>query len=167
MEIDIIKDINKEKLFKELEEKFEEIKKELGFKSGFKEIDEIFFIKDAVLEQGHVSENFSRQLCSRIISIYNSWLGYLHNFIIPNPGSMVSIMENKMISDEDRKIISKIAKKIMAIISTNTLAGLSKNKKLEAGFIDDSVKIWKEYIAPELVKIISKINQKWKEEPEK
>jgi len=165
MEIDIIKNIGKEKLFEELEEKFEEAKKELGFKSSFKEIDNIFFIRDFILEQGHVSESFSRQLCLRISNTFNSWLGYLHNFLIPNPGSMVAIMENKMINEEDKKIISKIAKKIMVMISTNNLVGLSKNKKLEAEFIDDSVKLWKEYINPELIKIVSKINQRWKEEP--
>ena len=77
---------------------------------------------------------------------------------------MVAIMENKMINGEDKKTISKIAKRIMAIVSTNNLIGLTKNKKLEAEFIDDSVKLWKEYINPELIKIITKINKEWKEE---
>ena len=43
---------DKETLLKELREKFEIMKKELGFKASFKELDEIFFIEDFILNAG-------------------------------------------------------------------------------------------------------------------
>lgn len=74
---------NKE-LLNELEEKFKEIKRELGFKSTLNDLDRIFFIRDFILEKGYVSHKFSRQLCFRICETYASWLKHLHNIILPN-----------------------------------------------------------------------------------
>jgi len=41
--------MNNKEILNELEKKFEELKKELGFKSELQDIDEIFYIKDAKL----------------------------------------------------------------------------------------------------------------------
>lgn len=156
--------MSKQELLIELKEKFEETKKELGFKSKFKEINEIFYIEDAVLQMGFVSESFSRQLCRRIVETYNSWLNYLHGLVMPTPGNIFMTMQNKMLSSDDRNKVSEMIKKATAFNSTNNLIGLKKDKKMEASFIDDSVKLWKEYFKPELIKITEKVNKGWKED---
>jgi len=71
--------MNNKEILNELEKKFEELKKELGFKSELQDIDEIFYIKDAILKDGFVSENIDRQICSRIIETYMGWTNYLHS----------------------------------------------------------------------------------------
>ncbi len=152
----------KEEVLKELEEKFEEEKKRLGFKSSFKEIDEIFFIKDYVLNSGFVSETFSRQLCSRIIDTFGNWNNYLHSLILPNPHHMINMNEAKMLNDEDKKSIGKLMSQAIAVMSTNTLVGLTKEKKVEAEFIDDSVKFWNSTYKPKIVELMTKINEGWK-----
>ena len=83
-----------EELLEELKEKFEKTRKELGFKSNFDEINEIFFINDFILHEKFVSEFFSRQLCRRIVDTYNSWVGYLHGLMMPNPSNIFLIINN-------------------------------------------------------------------------
>lgn len=154
--------IDKAELLRELEEKFEVVKKELGFMSSLKELNRIFFIKDAVLGVGFVSENLSRQLCSRIVDTYMNWNNYLHSLIIANPQNMFNINESKMFNEEEKKEITKLMTETMALVSTNTLVGLTKDKSTEAKFIDDSVDFWKKTFCPALIKIIKKVNSGWK-----
>ena len=158
----------KQELLKELKEKFETCKKELGFKATFEELDEIFYIKDSVLDIGFVSESFSRQLCSRIVDSYMNWNNYLHSLIMPNPQSMINMHESKMISEDNmRKDIIKLITQTMAFVSTNTKIGLIKDKKEEADFIDESVKFWNKTFKLKVLKIIEKIVGDWKKDAEK
>jgi len=155
--------MNKKELLEELEEKFKIIKEELGFKSGLEEINSIFFIKDAILNAGFVSESFSRQLCSRIVETYVSWNNYLHSLIVPNPGYLLNMNESKMFDEEERRKIMKLVGESMALISMNQTIGLTKDKKEEGEFIDNAVRFWKKTFKPELIKITKKINSGWKE----
>jgi len=151
-------------LIKELGERFEETKKELGLKSNLEEIDKIFFVKDFILHEKFVSERFSRQLCSRIVETYNKWIGYLHNFVLPNPGNMVSIIENKMLDENEKKKVSEIFKKTLRLTSKNSLIGLTKDKKEEGKFINDAVDFWNSYFEKEMIKIMKKISNCWEAE---
>ena len=54
----------------------------------------------------------------------------------------------------------------MTLVSTNSIIGLTKDKKLEAKFIDNAIKFWKEPFLPELTKIMKKINYGWRKNPE-
>jgi len=154
--------MNKKELLEELKEKFEEIRKELGFKAGLEELNNIFFIQDAVLSAGFVSEKLSRQICGRIVETYSAWNNYLHSLIIPNPGHIINMNESKMFNEEERKNIMNLIASAIALTSSNTVIGLTKNKKQEAEFIDDALKFWKENFKPELIKITEKINKGWK-----
>lgn len=154
---------DKKELLNEMKEKFEDIKKDLKFKSSLEELNNIFYIKDAVLNIGFVSENFSRQLCARIVETYSNWNNYLHSLILPNPQHMINMNESKMFNEEEKKEIVAILTKSLALTSTNTLVGLTKDKQLEGKFIDDSVEFWKQDFHPKLVEFIKKINNGWKE----
>jgi hypothetical protein len=153
----------KEELIKQMREKFEEAKKEIGFKSSLKEIDEIFFIKDYLLEQGFVSENFSRQMCARMRDTFNVWVNYLHSLLMPNPQYLINITEARLFNEEERKEIQKLIKGALALNSSNTLAGLEKDLKLEREFIDGAVEFWKDKFKPGIVKVMKKVNKGWGE----
>ena len=58
--------------------------------------------------------------------------------------------------------MSQLISDAMALISLNSLVGLTKNKKEEAKFIDNSVAFWKERYNPKLTEIMKKINENWK-----
>ena len=74
---------------------------------------------------------------------------------------MISLAEHKMFDDQERNNMIKLMNKILALMSKNTVIGLTKDKKEEAKFIDDSVKLWKKEFTPEMIKIIKKINESW------
>jgi len=152
---------DKETLLKELREKFEIMKKELGFKASFKELDEIFFIEDFILNAGFVSESLSRQMCARIVDAYMNWNNYLHSFIVPNPSNLLNLSESKMLNEEEKKEIGNLLSKSMALASANTLIGLTKNKKNEAEFIDQAAEFWKKTFCPKLIRLMEKVNAGW------
>lgn len=153
----------KEELAGELREKFDEVKKEAGFGAEFKELDEAFFVTDHIMHEGYVSEEFSRQMCSRIRDTLNVWVNYFHSLLMPNPQHLINMTEAKLFKEDDRKKIWNLLKGALALSSSNTLAGLAKDKKLEAEFIDDSLKFWNEEYKPGIVEIMKKANKGWSE----
>lgn len=155
--------IDKESLMKELKQQFDLTKKDLGFKSNFEDLEEIFFLKDAVLSVGFVSDKYSRQLCSRIVDTYMSWISYLHGTVFPQPGNMIAMTENKIFNDTDKKEILDLMKKTLALLTDNNVIKVTRDKKAEAKFIDDSLLFWKKTFEPKLKEILVKSNKGWKE----
>jgi len=153
---------NKE-LLKELDKMFEECKKELGFKTSFKELDSVFFLKDFVISSKFVSQDFSRALCHRIVDTFNGWAGYLNSLIVPNPGIIAHYVESSMFDEDEKKEIVLLYYRVLELASRNPLIVLSKNKKMEGKFIDYAFKFWKKEFQPKMVKIIKKVNSGWAE----
>ncbi|MBR9705451.1 hypothetical protein GOV14_00285 [Candidatus Pacearchaeota archaeon] len=153
--------MDKEKLILELEQKFDETKKDLGFKATFKELDSIFFITDFILEVGFVSDRFSRQLSHRIGNTYVSWLGTMQDIVSPNPHNPVLLAEVKNCDDQDRKDAHDLIKVIMKSLRQNALIGVTKNKKEEKEFIDDSVNNWNKVMKPKITKLYRKFVKNW------
>jgi len=158
---------DKDELIKELQEKFKQSKKELGFSTTFEQMEETFFIKDAVLNTGFVSDGLERQLTARIVDTLMNWNNYLHSLLIPNPQSMINMHESKMFNESNRKEIINLITKSMGIISLNTLNGLTKDKKKQAEFIDNAYNFWKQDFKPELTKIMDKVNKDWNKPEDK
>lgn len=151
----------KTETLQELEREFKKMKSDLGFKSSMEELDKIFFVKDLVLKDGFVSERFSRRLCHRIVETYMDWNGYLHSIVMPNPQSMLNLMESKLFSQEEKKDIMEMMKKIMELSSRNSVIALTFDKKKEAKFIDDAVSFWENEFREKLEKIMVKVNSEW------
>lgn len=152
----------KEDLIKELHEEFGKLKKSSNLKSSFEDINNIFFIEDAVLMSGFVSPGLSRQICSRIAETYNSWTGFLHELIFPNPHNMINMTESKLFSKEERDEMFALIQKVSELIDVNQLAGLSKDKALEAEFIDGAVTLWNSQFKEKLIVLIKKTREGWK-----
>ena len=153
---------DKQELLEELEEKFEKAKSEIGFKASFDEVERIFFINDAILKSGFVSESFSRQLCSRMVETYHSWLSYYHGLVMPNPQNIINLNESKFLDQEDKKGIMNMMSKIISLTDRNNLIGLTKDKKEEAKFIDDAVEFWNSEFEAFSIKVMQKIVDGWK-----
>jgi len=153
-----------EELLKKFREEFKEIKKKLGFKSSFKELNDIFSIEEMVLQEGYVSPLLNRKLSRRIVDIYKSWLNYACDLINPSSNNILILMESRMLSQEDKKKISDIIKRIVSLISSNNLIALTKDEKFEAKFIDDAVHFWNSYFKIEMIKILNKIKEGWDED---
>jgi len=148
-----------EKLIKELEEKFNKAKKELKFNASLTALDKSFFIKDAILKDGFVSERVSRQICFRVVEVFAGWNEYLHSLIMPNPQNMLNMGESKIFSQEEKKEITELMKKIMEISSRNSLIALKQDG--EGNLIDDAFNLWENEFKIKLIGIMSKINKEW------
>ncbi len=151
----------KEKLIKEFENRFEEFKKDYGFKSTLEELDEAFHIRDSVKKDGFLSTRLARQVCYRIVENFMGWNDYLHSLIMPNPQNMLNISESKVFNGDEKKGITELMKTAMRISSKNGLNGLKKEKDEEAKFIDESLKIWNKLFKPKLIEVMTKINNEW------
>jgi hypothetical protein len=154
---------DKEKLIKEYEKEFEDLKKELGFEVSMEELEEEFYIKDYILEIDYIRENLSMQIASRIIDYYRNWSNYLNNILIPNPGFIPHQTEAKLFSsDKDRKQVWEMLELCMKYSSQYSLMFLSKDKKMQKEFIDNSFKDWKNILRPFLKESMSKVYEAWR-----
>ncbi len=149
-------------LLEEFEKAFKDMKDELKFDSSLDELDDIFFLRDNILNSGYVSPKLSRVVCARIRDTFNLWITTLHNYLIPNTQSMLSVTENEVFDDKEKEQITSIMNRFMAFTSKNIVIGLTKDKEQEAKYIDDSVKLWKENL-DKLIKIEKKINKSWED----
>jgi len=149
-------------LLKELEKKFDLLKKELGFRYNLDDIDSIFFIKDYILSVKFISSSLSRQICLRIIDTYTSWISYMHTIIFPQTYDIINLTESGFFNEKEKKEISKMISKVIVLVRTNSIAGLTKDKKIEAWFIDEAVDFWRKEFYSFLIKIIKKVNEGWK-----
>lgn len=156
--------MEQDELIKKLKEEFKKTKEELGFQSTYEEINKIFFIEDDVLGKKLVSNQYSRQLCHRIIDTFSSWNGYLHGIVLPNPANMISQTESGLFDEEEKNKLMKLMNQIMFQVSKNTMVGLTKIKQDESELIDSSVKLWNEELNPELQKVMKKIKEYWEKE---
>jgi len=157
--------MDKEKTLKELKEKFKELKKEVGFKAGLEELDSAFHIQDAVLAEGFVYEDFSRQICLKIIERFMDWHNYLNSLILPNPSFLANQTEAKLFSSsEDKKLIWKLMTGSMKFSSMALLDSIKEQKSLTKELVDGSLDYWKKEFQPNLEKIMKKIHEAWKKE---
>ena len=150
-------------LMMQLEEAFEKTKKELKFKASLSEIDEVFYIKDEILEKGYVSEQFSRQLSGRITDLYQRVYAFLHGIIVPNPNSMLSLQEHQLFNDDNKADIMQLMARIAEMTSRSWLIGLTKDRTAEGKFVDDALSLWHTHVQKSAAEIMKKINRSWNE----
>jgi hypothetical protein len=82
-----------------------------------------------------------------------------------NPGFFANQTEAKLFQSEaDKKMIWDLMKVAMKFSSLHSVVGLSKNKELEARYIDESLVAWKERFNPGLTKILERVHEGWKKE---
>ncbi len=148
-------------IIKKFEEEFEAMKKSIGFKPTFEDMDKIFFLRDFIAKEKYVSKTLSRQVAGRMVDLFGTWYGYMHSIVMPNPGSLLNMTESQAFSDGEKQEMMQLMSKCMAQVSKNTLNGLTKDKKDEAEFIDSSVELWKKELNPKLKEIIKKVKSSW------
>lgn len=157
--------MNKQEILKELKEKFNETKKRLGFKSTFKEINEISYIEDMVLSQGFVSNQFSRKIINRMVETFYCWVTELYSWVYPAPMDIIHLHENKKVSEEERQEILDMIDKIMYLVrKTKRIAFEGLIKEKEGSCVDELVKFNKKYFCPFMLKYHKKFEKVWRDE---
>lgn len=148
-------------LMNELEIAFEAMKKDLGFRASFEELEKMLFLRDFISKEGFVSSSLSRAVCHRMCDLYSGWMGYLHGLVVPAPHSMVSVTEAEAFNDDERNRIMHLIAETMVLISKNTVIGMTKDKIEEAKFIDEGLRFWNASFEPKMKEITQKANQHW------
>ena len=96
-------------------------------------------------------------LCGRMKETFDSWVRQMHEWIMPNPSSMISVSESQAFRDEEKENINMMMKKFMAFSSENIIIGVGKDKKREAEFIDNGLQLWNEN-KKDLISYTEKVN---------
>jgi hypothetical protein len=157
--------MEKDELIKELRKKFDETKKHLRFKATYSEINDLCFIEDMVLSSGYVSNQFSRQLITRMIETFYSWINEIYMWVYPNHMDMIHINENRKLSQEDKKEILAIIDRIMYFLRKNKRIAFAGNSVKEEGeIIDEMMEFNKKQFTPMMFKFNKKFEELWKEE---
>lgn len=158
-------------LINDFEKEFEKARKEYGFKPTLNELDDIFYIRDAISKDGYVSTSILKQVCRRIIDVYSVWLQYLHGLLVPNPGNMINVSESTICSDADREKIQKLINEMMVLSNDYNLFVLNTDRKKGKEIIDNAYSLWKDNVKDELVGFMQKARDMWenksKTKPEK
>ena len=144
-----------------LENKFSLLKKEVGFKTTFDKLDDIFLLKDAVLDEDYIPSDLFSLLSRRIVDFYSNILNQLHNIVMPNPNSMISITQNSMFTEDEREEMIQLMNSILALTSKNPVITITQNVKDKAKFIDDSFNLWDKNLKEKIEKISKKIHKEW------
>jgi hypothetical protein len=157
--------IDKKHLLKELEEDFEKLKKELGFKSNLDELDLEFGIKDSVLNAGFVSEDLADQILSRIVEHFRESVSYLNNLLASNSNLLAAQTEVKLFNSEaDKKFVWDLTKVGMKFSSMKAFISLNRDKKLQAEFIDSSLEVWRNILRPGIEGLLKRAYDAWNKE---
>ena len=155
--------MEQDELLNKFESSFAEMKKELGFKASLEELDEVFYFRDLILQAKFVSGKLSRMLCGRIRDSFDIWIRQMHEWLMPNPSSMIGVSESQAFSDEEKEKINMMMRKFMTLTSENIVIGLKKDKKREAEYIDEALGLWNDNKSS-LISYTEKVNKHWKEQ---
>lgn len=147
-------------LLDELQEKFTAWKTKAQFTTSFDELNNICFIEDMVLSARFVSPQVNRMICARIRDTFISWINSFHNWLLPNPNSLIDNTEYQIFSEEERSEMKIMFKDFMTITSENIIHGLTKDSIAEGKYIDNCIKVWNTHL-PKLIEISKKINKGW------
>ncbi len=145
----------------EFETKFSLLKKEIGFKTNLEDLDEIFLLKDSIMDEGYIPNDLFSLLSRRVVDFYSNLVNQLHSIILPNPNSMISITQNSMFTEDEREEMIQLMNKILALTSQSPVITITQNKKDKAKFVDGSFKLWDKNLKEKMKNISVKINKEW------
>ncbi len=154
--------MDKQQILEDFEKEFRRIKKELKFKARLDDLDQAFFLRDAILTQGYVSPTLSRQICYRMCDTYNSWVNHFHSILFPATYNLVQNTEASFFTEKEKAHLVQLMNTCIFLIRKNSLAGIKKDKKIEAAFIDEALRFWQHEFKPYLILFSEKTYEGWK-----
>ena len=145
--------------------KIEELKQKLTgvckkHKLPFEELNNEFEILDSFYAK-KIADHFLRNIRRRIVEVFYNYINYLHNFIAPNPQSVILMQEAEFFEDADKDKIDSIMKKIMLINRISITLELESDSEKDAEFIMKNLEEWKS-LKPKILDVTNKLIDSWK-----
>jgi hypothetical protein len=144
--------------------KLEEVEKKLRevcekHQLSYEELNNEFELLDFFYSK-RVGDNFLRNIRRRFVEVMYNYITYLHNFIAPNPQSIIIMQEAEFFSDAEKDEMDSIMKKIMLINRMSMKLELKPDEKQDAEFIKKNLEEWKT-LKPKIQKITDKLIESW------
>lgn len=96
-----------------------------------------------IVEEKKVTPSFPLRYSRRMmVNIFYGWINYLHNFIMPNPQSVILVRESEAFSEEEKVRVTNLIKEIMFINRLSAKLDLEMSEKKDAEFIKKYYKEW-------------------------
>lgn len=149
-------------LIKDMKKEFGRIKEEFSIECSLEEFNEYFNMKGFVLHEGYINPDFHIMIVKRIADVMSGWANFYHRLIVPNPGNMAEVQENKTLDEKDVIVCRDVMNKLMELSSRCALVNVTKGKEDISAFINDSVSFWRDDLKPNTKAILEKLNLMWK-----
>ncbi|MGM5483678.1 MAG: hypothetical protein ACQER9_02040 [Nanobdellota archaeon] len=156
--------MEKEKLLEELEKEYASFKEELGIKANLDDMDFCFNLKNFILHEGYINPDFKIMVVKRIADSMSAWANFYHRLLMPNPGNMAEVQENKALDNKEIENCKNVLNRLMELSSRCALININKDKNDIASFVNDSYSFWKECLKPNTESILKKMNKMWNEQ---
>jgi hypothetical protein len=147
-------------LYIQAKEKYAQAQETFSLQPSYDQIDSIFFITDSLQHENFVSEKILFTISRRMIDTFQSWNGYIHRLLVPNPGHLPEPQESQTLSEDKREVLQRLLQQIMYISGSNTLALLKSKEPAEV--INESYRFWVEDFVPAMEPIVQDITIMWK-----
>lgn len=154
--------MDKEKLLKELEVEFNNLKTRLKFKASFEEIDEIYHIRDTILAARVVNTNFYVQLINRLVECYSNWISIIHAWLMPPQFDLIYLNENKQLTEDERKELKSWLIQVMYLLRKNKEV-FYQDDLAKGNYIDELVE-FNEFHKKIMIKYHKKFKEYWEGE---
>ncbi len=145
----------------ELKNTFNKLKQEYNLNISFEFLNNNLFLTDIVQKDGFVSEFLLEHILKFFIEKERSWLSMLHEFILPNPNSIISLTHSSVFNDTEKEEIKSYFKKIMIFDTNATKALYLQDKKAIAELINSFPEL-NEFIRPKIIDFLTRLNNEWK-----
>jgi hypothetical protein len=107
-----------------------------------------------------IIDNYLRNIRRRMVDAFYSFINYLHNFLAPNPQSLIFMQEAEFFSDAEKDEIDLIIKKIMLINRISVKLELEAKPEKDAEFIRKYLEEWKS-LKPRIIRITNNLIKNW------
>ncbi len=146
-----------------LAEKYRETYNKLSSKYSLppvEEMDSTYEISDIIERERFIPMLLLRFIRRRMVSLFDSWVNYLHTIVMPGQHNMILYEESSCFSEGDKKKIISLMTKIMSYTRQSLLLELSHDDKKEAEFITFLHSKWVQ-VNPKLQEIARKSCDVW------
>jgi len=132
-------------MFEELQKAYEEKRKKYPKLPEMNKLNFEFEVSNSIEERGYMPKfplRFVRRCMAYLMSGY---VGYLHDFILPNVQSAIAMKEYEYFDEKEKEQIIKLIQRLMRINRHNSSLELLRNEKEDVKFIVEMFDEWKKF----------------------
>lgn len=145
----------------DLEKDYNKFLKKYSNLPNFQALDKEFEIELNMGEKQIPPKFILRAISNATTNYIHYFVNYLHDLILPNPGSLIMMEESKIFNQEEKKKIEIILKKILYLTRKNVELVIQKSDKADADFIAELYTEWK-VLKKQLLPLLQKAKNHWK-----